>query len=335
MRARSFRLPGAALAFAVIAACSQSESAVPGGASTSTTAGSNECAKSDNDAIRLALQPTCQACHGEGSAKPFFKSLEAFESLLVYNPDYIKPGKPDESRLVQLLVGGAKGAYAQMPIGGEPFAARAAAGKTKIKMDEIRAWITTLTGPDPSTATASVDALTIRRLRTDELSRAMQRAMGFPEEGASQASKGSFNVWVRDPDMPPGTDYNSTSGLQNWSIMGGRSALARIKGDDSMSPSTLRTVVQMSLDWCGQAVTKNAKVMFRDATVTDTSTAAPEKIRANIAYLHLRFLGAVAAPADVDGLYSGVFLPAEPRGGAVAWTEVCAALVRDPRFLTF
>jgi hypothetical protein len=55
----------------------------------------------------------------------------------------------------------------------------------------------------------------------------------------------------------------------------------------------------------------------------------------NIGYLHLRLLGEPAAAADVKAYYEGVFLPAEPRGAAVAWTEVCAALVRDPRYLTF
>jgi hypothetical protein len=62
-------------------------------------------------------------------------------------------------------------------------------------------------------------------------------------------------------------------------------------------------------------VTKGDKAIFRDASPADTSMAAPEKIRANIAYLHLRLLGEPADDAAVDTFYTGVFLPAEPRGG--------------------
>lgn len=296
-----------------------------------TTGG--QCAVSDNDAVRLALEPSCKACHDTGSNRPFFASLEAFENLLVYDPALVVPGDPDKSKLVALLQGTATGTYTQMPLTGDPFAKLGSAG---ISMEGIQDWIATLPPPDPARAGPHVDSPTTRRLRVGELVFALQRTLGFAEVGATDESQGKPKaLWVRDPTALGSITYLNIGATRTWSVLGGGNAFARVKDDTELSPSALRTLTEMSLEWCGDAVSRADQTIFRDASPTDTTMDAPEKIRANIGTLHLRLLGEPAAPADVDAYYDGVFVPAEPRGLSVAWTEVCAALVRDPRFSTF
>jgi hypothetical protein len=297
----------------------------------STTGG--QCAVSDNDAVRIGLEPTCKPCHDTGSNLPIFASLEAFENLLVYDSSLVVPGDPDKSKLVALLQGKAQGTYTQMPLTGQPFAKLAS---TSITMDAITDWIANLAPPDPSRIGPHRDSPMTRRLRVGELVFALQRTLGYAEVGPTDDSAGKpQTLWVRDPTALGDITYVNIGATRTWSVLGGGNSFSRVKDDTELSPSALRTITEMSLEWCGAAVGRSDQTIFRDAMPTDTSMAAPEKIRANIAYLHLRLLGEPAAKADVDAYYDGVFLPAEPRGTAVAWTEVCAALVRDPRFLTF
>jgi hypothetical protein len=309
----------------------------PADSTSSSSSGGGECAASDNDAIRLALAPACKACHDTGSNRPIFASLEAFENLLVYDPAIVVPGDPAGGKLIALLEGTATGTYAQMPLTGEPFAKLASAGMTKISMEALKTWITTLPPPDPARSGPHRDSPTTRRLRVGELVSALQRTLGYAEVGATDAATIDYPgvLWVRDPDAVGDIGYLNIGATRTWSVLGGGDPLRRVKDDTSWNSGALRTVVEMSLEWCGAAVAKGDKAIFRDASPTDTSMDAPDKIRANIAYLHLRLLGEPAAKADVDTFYQGVFLLAEPRGAPVAWTEVCAALVRDPRFLTF
>jgi hypothetical protein len=327
-----------AAALALLAASTAAGFACSGAHDAGTGAGStgDTCAVNDDDAIRLALQPSCQACHDQGSNLPIFASLDAFENLLVYDPSLVVPGKPEESKLIALLEGTATGTYTQMPLTGEPFAQLAGAGKTQIDVSAIKDWIAGLSPPDPSRVAAHPDSPTTRRLRVVELVAALQRTLGYKEVGATDAAAGQpAALWVRDPDALGGIGSNNINATRTWAVLGGGTSLGRVKDDPTLSPSALRTVTEMSLEWCTDAVARGDQALFRDAAPTDTSMAAPDKIRANIATLHLRLLGEPAAKADVDAYYEGVFLPAEPRGAAVAWTEVCAALVRDPRFLTF
>lgn len=303
---------------------------------SSSSTGGGECAASDNDAVRLALAPDCKACHDVGSNRPIFASLSAFENLLVYDPAIVVPGDPAGGKLIALLEGTETGTYTQMPLTGEPFAKLASAGKTGISIDALKAWITALPPPDPARAGPHKDSPTTRRLRVPELVSSLQRTLGYDEVGATDAAQGNpGSLWVRDPDALGGIGYLNVNATRTWSVLGGGDPLGRIKDDTTWSPGALRTVVEMSLEWCDGAVAKGDKAIFRDAMPGDTSMDASAKIRANIGYLHLRLLGEPAAAADVDAFYTGVFLPAEPRGLNVAWTEVCAALVRDPRFLTF
>ncbi|MFT3765180.1 MAG: hypothetical protein QM820_06645 [Minicystis sp.] len=326
----------AALALVAVSAAAGSACTAPRGinATGGDATSGGQCAVSDNDAIRLALEPSCKACHDTGSNRPIFASLEAFENLLVYDPNLVVPGDPDKSKLVALLEGTAQGTYTQMPLTGKPFAKLGSAAG--ISMEAITDWITALPPPDPSRVGPHRDSPMTRRLRVGEYVYALQRTLGYAEVGPTDASAGKPNaLWVRDPTELGPIVYWNIGATRTWSVLGGGNTFNRVKDDTELSPSALRTITEMSLEWCGDAVGRADQTIFRDAMPSDTSMAAPAKIRANIAYLHLRLLGEPATDSDVDAYYEGVFVRAEPRGTAIAWTEVCAALVRDPRFLTF
>lgn len=304
-----------------------------GSSSTNAAKPGEICATSDNDAIRISLESKCKACHDTGSNQPMFASLDAFETLLVYNTAFVVPGDPDKSKLVALLEGTATGTYTQMPLVGTPYAQLT---DKPISMEVVRNWITTLAPLDPAKLGPHPDSPTTRRLRVGELVANMQRTLGYPEVGATDASGGKPSaLWVRDPDQLGAINFMNQGAVRTWSALGGGSSLGRVQDDKDMSPGGLRVLTQMSLEWCTVAVNRVDATIFREATETDTSAAAADKIRKNIGYLHLRLLGEAATPEDIDAYFNEVFVPAEPRGNKVAWTEVCAALVRDPRYSTF
>jgi hypothetical protein len=91
----------------------------------------------------------------------------------------------------------------------------------------------------------------------------------------------------------------------------------------------------MAQAWCRQAIELDSELLFRHATRDSDSAVDREAIRANIEYLHLHMLGVVASEADVEAMYEGVYREYEAAADApTAWTAVCAALVRDPLWLS-
>jgi hypothetical protein len=77
-------------------------------------------------------------------------------------------------------------------------------------------------------------------------------------------------------------------------------------------------------------------IFFTSAGPDDTSAAAPDKIKKNIGSLARNIFAERIDAAEIDALYSRVFLPYEkaagPRNG---WVAVCSVLLRDPRFLFY
>ena len=272
------------------------------GAHGASSGSGTACAASADDAIRLALEPNCKACHDVGSNLPLFAGLDAFENLLVYNTALIVPGNPDQSRFVALLEGTAQGTYTQMPLIGSPFATLAAQGSTQIDVQGIRGWISALQPPDPSKIGPSAGAPMTRRLSVPELVSNLQRTLGFKEVGATDAAQGQpASLWVRDPDAVGSIGYSNIGATRTWEALGGGDSLARVKDDLTWSPGALRVVVEMSLEWCTDAVARGDQTVFHDAAPTDTSAAAPDKIRKNIGTLHLQLLGEPAAPRGSAG----------------------------------
>jgi hypothetical protein len=299
------------------------------------------CAVSDNDEVRLLLEPTCAGCHGANANKPFFASLSAFESLLVYNPDYVTPGNPDGSLLIQLLEGKAPGLFRQMPPTGESFSARADKGETAISMAKIRDWIATLTpkelDPDPDLSTVST-----RRLTAEEVVQTLLDQIGlsieedfFDQYASNYVSptvvlKGQLQVY--SPDAAPPSHYGGDHS-QRFIALGGPGWMERRPRNQSISPPFLQTLVQVSQAWCQMAVQKPGNTALFGKAPKDSTVES--EVRANIGYLYLRMLGEQPTEEDIGRIYTEVFQNYQPAGNDVAWTAVCASFVRHPLWLSF
>lgn len=310
----------------------------PDGSSGQGSGGSSgqgpTCAQNQNDAVRLALAPTCESCHKATSSRPFFASLASFEGLLVDNPSYIVKGQPDQSPLLAILAGQGTGAYPQMPLGEKSFAALSQEGKTGLTMEQLRQWITALpqqpTGshePDPTAAST-------RRLSAEEFLKAVQLALGYPQQGGGSQPilAGSLQPLSTQAQ---GIDYNDGSRHQIYSLLGGPAYLQGQQPESTWSPSSLAVVTQIALRECSRAVKNKEPVLFKHASVQDKLPEAEAAIRQNLGYLYRHFLGLSAPEAEVTTLLDRVFKPASERGLDTAWVETCSALVRHPYFLTF
>lgn len=300
-----------------------------------------------NDEIRQALAPACAGCHTTGN-KPYFASLEAFENGLVYDEKWVKKGDPAASPLLALLAGTAPGSYPQMPPG-ERFEAFVGDGRVKLTVADLEGWIRDLPvrgavndGPSPS-------AFTVRRLRADEMVVCLMDQLGLgPEDFVDTSSPdwkdhewtargGRLFVWPTD--WAPGISNQYVSdkrATERSETLGGAVVLLGRKGDVGLGPSALQTLVQMSQAWCKLAIEKPGNTaVLRYVTLADKSGTKATQIRQNISQLSLRMLGDVPSDAEVTELYEQVFLPLEPASTKAAWTAVCAALVRHPKWLSY
>ncbi|MEJ7733781.1 MAG: hypothetical protein WKG00_31870 [Polyangiaceae bacterium] len=273
-----------------------------------------ECAVSRNDEVRLRLEPTCKGCHQQGANKPFFASLRAFEQALVYVPKYVTSGAPDESYLLELLAGHGSAPYKAMPPAGPPFAELAEAGKTQIGMAELEAWITDLPPPSPELAEPDYAAPSTRRLTAEEMLTSLQDQLGLEDadiEGSGLAVDVERFVALGGPNTPLGQARQLNFG-----------------------PGAMQLLVAISQGWCSLSVKKASSPLLTKASLADGSASAAAGIRENIAAMELRMLGEVD-DAEVEALFADVFVPYEAQGTDVAWTAVCAALVRHPRWVSF
>lgn len=335
----------AAIAASVVAgaACKGAPAGSHGPASNTESA----CAPTGNQNadVMNALAGECAGCHGEGTNKPYFASLAAFEGTLVYDTKYVVPGHPEQSELLRLLEGQGQGMYTQMPTSGPTFAASAAQGKTSITIAALEDWIRNL----PPQGAASFDylkAATVRRLSAAQVLASLDAPLGldesdfYYERGTElELTDGDQGLPARSPDALDYRDddaFNASQSYPRWLGLGGAAWQAGKPGDTSLSATFLETLTQMSQARCRKAVTKRGNTaFFRYATLSDASDRAPQRIRKNIGYLHLRLLGEPATEADVSDLYESVFLPYEPKGAETAWTAVCAALVRHPKWVSY
>jgi hypothetical protein len=291
--------------------------------------------------VMSGLKPTCEKCHGAGSNRPFFSSLQAFEDLLAYNPAYVVPGDPGASELIHLLKGESTGPFKQMPTAGAAFFALEADGKTSIGLADIEAWISDL----PERSTPSYDhlkAATIRRIDAEHALVALNTALGLTDPDLFNADYTGLN----DPDALPARSSDAFNVVNDYTFdqaqvyprfetLGGPSWLQGKPRDTSFSPVFLQAIIQMAQARCRAAVEKPGNTaILRLVTLADTSTAAEAKIKDNLRYLHLRFLGETATDGDTADLYQ-LYLAYEPKDTTTAWTAVCSGLVRHPLFLSY
>ncbi|APR77923.1 Hypothetical protein A7982_03270 [Minicystis rosea] len=317
----------------MVSACSKD-----GGSSADDPA---HCATSKNDEVRLTLAKTCSGCHGEGSNKPFFASLESFEASLVYEPKFVVAGKPDQSYLVKLLEGTSTSVFKQMPPQGDTFAALDKKGSTSISMDDIRDWIKDLPEPGPELSKPLADAPTTRRLTAEEIARALVDQLGL--EQADFVRQDYYLFWdnavpVYSPDgINPPYDHGTTPShgwpTDRFLALGGPYSLHYQSRDNSITPGMVQALVVISQAWCGMSFNKMPAPLLKYATLTDTTTESADNIKKNIGYMQTRMLGE-ADSAETKALYD-VFKIYEPQGANIAWTAVCATLVRHPQWMMF
>jgi hypothetical protein len=262
-------------------------------------------------------------------------SIDSFENLLVYNSAFVVPGQPDQSVLVLLLEGANTGLYKQMPPVGDSFAARDQNGQTDISLQAIKDWITDLPPPRAASTQPNPDAPTTRRLTAEEMVLGLRQQLGLQEQGLMDTR--DVDLAVRATDIAGGQDYVTPPAFARWTALGGPTTLASVPRTKEFSPTVLDELVQISQDWCMTAVHQSPTnaVFFKYATPSSTSTADAAAIKQNIGYLYLNLLGDSPPAAAVDDIFSNVFVTTEPTGADVAWTAVCAYLVRHPQWMTF
>jgi hypothetical protein len=316
------------------AACSSDEpQATSSGATPTGTVMSGEvCAQNANDAVRLALAPVCEDCHKGTSGKAFFSSLAAFEDLLVYDTKYVQAGKPNEGKLIELLEGRAGEPYPKMPTD-ESFVEKAAAGKTKISLPQIKDWIQNLPPQGASRKGPNVAAATTRRLRADEFLLSVQRTLGLPESaGNLPLIPGTIQPFA--PDSPEVFSGYAVS-LSIYQLLGGASYLQGTAPQADWSTGAMTAVTQIASSSCFQAVSSSSKKIFVHAKPTMKLATDEALIRKNAKQLVHDFLLIPDDDAYVTRLVDTVYKPLEAKGTTAAWAGVCTALLRDPRFLTF
>ncbi|HEY1086609.1 MAG TPA: hypothetical protein VGE37_02905, partial [Archangium sp.] len=99
------------------------------------------CGEASDETVRImrGLAPHCEGCHVSGT-RAFFASVSSFQNLVVSDARLIKPGSPDESEFVKLLVGTGTGAFTRMPIGTKTYADLVADGAATLTVDEVKDW---------------------------------------------------------------------------------------------------------------------------------------------------------------------------------------------------
>ncbi|MDY7231205.1 hypothetical protein [Hyalangium rubrum] len=304
-------------------------------------------AASKNDEIRRALAPACEGCHLTGN-KPFFVSLAAFESGLVYNERYVKRGEPENSMLIQLLKGVAPGSYPQMPLG-QPYSALVTNGQVTLTIEQVEAWIRDLPARPVQLETPVPEEFHVRRLAAEEMVVSLMEQLGLTLEDFVSTSDpnwrnkayvvngGKLFVWPGDWSPGISNEYVSDSrSVERFEALGGGNSLLYRKKDVGFGPSAAQTLVQMSQAWCARAVDKrNNPAVLRHVTLADTSATNPEAVRKNLRTLYLRMLGQPPSDAEAQALYEQVYLPLEARSTRLGWIGVCAALIRHPLWITY
>lgn len=306
-------------------------------------------ATNKNDEIRLALAPTCQGCHTSGN-KPFFASLSAFETGLVYNEKYVKRGDPANSLLVQLLKGGAPSSYPQMPPN-QLYSELLASGHATLPIEQVEAWIRDLPAQSGQPAEEpNPQEFTVRRLSADEMVVSLMDQLGLSVEDFVTttdpnwrdkpyvANGGKLFVWPGDWAPGISGEYVSDSrSVERYDALGGGNSLAARKKDVSFGPSAAQTLVQMSQAWCARAVDKKGNTaVLRYVTLADTSKGNPDAVQKNLRSLYLRMLGQPPSDTEAQELYEQVYVPLETaQNTRIAWIGTCAALVRHPLWITY
>jgi hypothetical protein len=285
------------------------------------------------------LSPTCQGCHTL-TASPYFRDLQAFESLLVTNPDFVVAGNPEASRLLRMMAG--VDSLPMPPAPNGPFASLEEAGETNLTTVQLTEWIRNL----PPPVDVPVDVPLVRRKTAEMIERTLYDQLGLTDEdfysvynafGITVASRGDDFYSSRSPDAFPSADYYGAGQAATVNAaLGGAWLLEGRVRNDKITGTFLQAFTHLSQAWCRIAAQKQSPALFTIASVSDGTGDAGslQRVRDNIRAWHLRMLGIAASDADVDELVN-IFQAYEARGTEAAWTATCATLVRDPLWITY
>jgi len=300
--------------------------------------------RAQNQAVFDALAPHCASCHVTG-ARGYFASIEAFESLLVYNTNEVVPGKPDESELIRLLIGQGTRAFKQMPIAGSSYGDLASQGKTKMSVDEIRTWVKNLVQHDKDPL-PSIEARRITRLAAEDVQRALYQQLGLSDEDffvpASNYDIPHKSTGQQDDKYPISSPDTAPAPFENlpverYSSLGGGSAAHQLKADATVSPSFLGTLSQVAQRWCALALDKpgNTALLPMGASV-QTGSSDPAAVKTVLRAWYLHFHAVQATDADVDALFQNVFVPLEQaKDSRTAYIGTCSYFIRHPHWIFY
>jgi hypothetical protein len=289
-----------------------------------------------NDAIMRGLAPTCAGCHAAGP-NPFLASARAFDTLFAFNEKIVVPGHPEQSYLIELLQGTAKGTYTQMPLSGDSFVALEAEGKTGVTLAQIESWISQLT-PGAKDTTPDPDIVTIKRLSAAQVRKTLYAQLGLTDKDFFDStsattngipvllSLGEDNYPVHGPNELPGLFYPEPA--------------TRFTALDGTRPTPpfAQALVNISQRWCKMAVAKSDsdKLLFPYVDKNAKSATAADDIKKNLAYWNLHFLGEPADAADIDDVFQNLFMTLETESDTpTAWAGVCSYFIRHPKWIAF
>lgn len=299
------------------------------------------CGEASDETVRVmrALAPHCEGCHVTGT-RAFFGSVSSFQNLIVADPRMIRPGAPDDSEFVRLLLGTGTGAFRQMPIGVKTYADLVADGSATLTIDEVKAWVTGLATqardarPDPG-------APRITRVKAEQVQQALYQQLGLTHDdffvdasdyGVPRAAPRAPDLYPLQPvDAPLAPRTNDP--LERFHSLGGGSVVTQQRADLSTSPTFVLTLTQVSQRWCRLGYRKTSN----DALFPSGATKATDEanVKATIARWFLHFHGTVASQADIDAMYAQVWLPLVGGGAEAGFVGLCSAFVRHPDWVFY
>jgi len=263
----------------------------------------------------IALERTCANCHRNGST-PYFASGTSFYRLLISDPAWVVPGKPDQSALIDLLLGKAKGQYKQMPLGTKNYDVLSKEGKTNSSLDEVRTFITDLEGCTPEAA-KPVEKVWVQRKSAQQIFNTLKLHIGVEDADirtSGNPREENYPIWNPDrvPRVSDGVNFSSfgSGAAQRWHALGGQSYLRNIRATRALTPTFGQTIVQVSQAWCRMGVQKtDNSALFKFVTQDDLASATDTQIKKNIKYLMLRFWGHDASDEEVETMFSTLYIP--------------------------
>jgi hypothetical protein len=326
----------------LLASAACDEAPADGGRAGAACDGPTPEERAKNQVIFDGLSGSCAGCHASG-ARGYFESIEAFESLLAYEPSLVVPGDPDGSELVRLLEGKGTRAFKQMPIAGKPYAGLVEAGNATLTVAAIREWVGNLQAQERDER-PSIDAPRVTRIGANEVIRVLYAQLGLSDDDFFQpassfdlpmkSAQGDGNYPIASPDSTP-APYEGLP-AERFASLGGGSAMFQVATDATPSPSFLGTITQVSQAWCRLALEKPGNAALLPAGTTLGGSGDAAAVKALIRHWSLHFHAVGATEEEIDAVYQDVFLPLEAETDALTgYVGTCSSFIRHPRWIFY